>query len=198
MDRMKEQFERVGGYPPRQRGNMSMSKMKSKKVTIPLFIFYFLVLSCIVLLKNQFAFTFLGLKFTFIDPNIKRSINLIPFGGMLVLNGRPDYNEIALNALVFVPFGIFLCMLRKKKSFVNLILPIFLTSLFFEIAQYIWVLGVSDITDIIANTFGGMVGVGIFYVFHRICKGKVYQVLNAIALAVAFGFVLLMSMVRPL
>jgi glycopeptide antibiotics resistance protein len=103
---------------------------------------------------------------------MRRSINLIPFGGMLILNGAPNYNEIIYNVLAFVPFGIFLCMLRKKKSFVNLILPIALTSMFYEAIQYIFVLGASDITDLIANTFGGIAGIGIFYIFHKIRKRK--------------------------
>lgn len=175
-----------------------MSKLKSRKVTITLFAFYVLVLSTIILFKNQFAFSFMGLKFTFVDPNIRRSVNLIPFGGMLVLNGRPDYNEIVLNALVFVPFGIFLGMLGKRKSFANLIVPIVLSSLFLEVMQFVFVLGASDITDVMANMLGGMLGVGLFFVIHRICKKSVYQVINTIALAFAMGFVLLMSMVRPL
>ncbi len=175
-----------------------MSKLKSRKLTVALFIFYLAVLFCIVMLKNFFAFRFLNFMFTFQSPITSRSINLVPFGGMLANNGTPDYNEVIYNALAFVPFGIFLGMLRKKRSFISLIAPIALTSLFFEVAQYVFALGASDITDVIANTVGGAIGLGVFFVFHKVCKENVYKVVNAAALVFASVFVLLLGLVRPL
>jgi len=109
--------------------------LKSRKLTILLLIFYLLTLSGIVLFKTKMSFAFLHMIFNFTSTDIKRSVNLIPLGGMLVLNGSPDYNEIVLNALVFIPFGIFLGMLRKKTSLVHLIVSVLLTSLFFEVTQ---------------------------------------------------------------
>lgn len=163
-----------------------------------MFVFYLAVLSWIVLWKNHFAFRFMGLQFTFVDPNLQRSLNLIPFGGMLVLNGTPDYNEIFLNALIFVPFGVFLGMLRGKKPLGYLVLPIVLTSLLFESLQYALVLGASDITDVIANTAGGLIGLGLFFVFRKVCRDKAIPVMNTVALLSVVGFALVMSMVRPL
>ena len=95
--------------------------MKSRKLTVTLFIIYLLALSGIILWKTRIAFSFLHYQFTFV-MDVERSINLIPFGAMLVLNGAPSYREILYNGLVFVPFGVFVCMLQKKKSFVRLIL----------------------------------------------------------------------------
>jgi glycopeptide antibiotics resistance protein len=129
----------------------------------------------------------MGLKFSFVSLDIRRSINLIPFGAMLILNGVPSYNEVIYNALVFVPFGIFMCMLSKKKSFVRMIVPIILTSLLFEVIQYIFAIGASDITDVIANTLGGIAGCGIFFILHKICKENTYKVIHAIALVLEIG-----------
>lgn len=150
--------------------------MKSRKLTIALYIFYLLVLSWIILLKARISFATLV---------IGRSINLIPFGAMLVHNGLANYNEILYNVLVFVPFGVFLCMLGKKKSFIHLIVPIALLSLFYEVVQYLFAIGTSDITDLIANTLGGIIGIGIFFAFHKLCKDNVYKVLNTTALVLA-------------
>ena len=169
--------------------------MKSTKLTITLFIIYLSVLSGIILFKTRIAFTFLHYQFTFI-MDAERSINLIPFGAMLKLNGAPSYNEVIYNALVFVPLGIFISMLRKKKSFVHLIAPLILISLLFEVTQYIFALGASDITDLMANTFGGIAGVGIFSIFHKISKENVYKVINATALVLAVGLALLISLIR--
>ncbi len=150
--------------------------MKSRKLTTTLLIAYMLVLSWIVLFKATLTFTYL---------NVGRSINLIPFGAMLVLNGKANYNEIIYNVLVFVPLGIFLCMLAKKKSFAHLVVPIVLLSLFYEVVQYIFAIGASDITDLIANSLGGVIGIGVFYVFHKIFKDNVNKVLNTTALVFA-------------
>ncbi len=169
--------------------------MKSRKLTVTLFIVYFLALAGIILFKTRLAFTFLHYKFTFV-MDVERSINLIPFGGMLILNGAPSYHEVIYNGLVFVPFGIFISMLRKKKSFAGLIVPIILTSLFFETIQYIFALGASDITDVLANTFGGIAGIGIFFILHKMCKENVYKVINIIALVLAIGLALIIGMIR--
>ena len=112
---------------------------------------------------------------------------------MLHLNGMPSYSEIAYNGLAFLPFGIFIGMLEKKKSFATLIAPIIITSLFFEVIQYAFALGASDITDLIANTFGGIVGVGIYFIFQKMCKENTHKVINAIALVLTIGLALLIG-----
>ncbi len=155
--------------------------MKSRKMTITLFILYLLVLSGIILFKTRLSFAFLHYHFNFV-MDVERSMNFIPFGAMLHLNGRPSYNEIIYNGLAFLPFGIYISMLGKKKTFLQLIVPIILTSLFFEVIQYIFALGASDITDVIANTIGGIAGLGIYFMFHKICKENTHKVMNAIAL----------------
>jgi glycopeptide antibiotics resistance protein len=172
--------------------------MKSRKLTMVLFIFYLLVLSWIVLFKTRFAFAFLDLRFSFVSLDVGRSINLIPFGGMLFLNGAPSYNEVIYNALAFLPFGIFICMLRKKRSFASLILPIFLTSLLFEVLQYVFAIGASDITDLIANSAGGIIGAGIFYVMSQIFNENVNRIINTIAMVIVIGFGLFICAIRPL
>ncbi len=173
-----------------------MRKMQSRKLTISLFFVYLLLLSGVVLFKTSLSFTFLHMQFNFVLSDAQRSINLIPFGGMLVLNGRPAYMEIVLNALIFVPFGVFLCMLKKKKSLVSVLAPIALTSLLYEVIQYVFVLGASDITDIIANTLGGMTGALMFHILHGVCKERVYQVVNIVAMGFVIIFLFLASMVK--
>ncbi|HWR23141.1 MAG TPA: VanZ family protein [Feifaniaceae bacterium] len=160
--------------------------MKSRKLTVTLFILYLLILSWVILLKTGFSFAFL---------DTGRSINLIPFGAMNIRNGAPNYGEVIYNALLFVPFGIFMCMLKRKNSFASLIMPVVLTSLSFEVIQYIFAIGASDITDFIANTSGGIAGIGVFFIFHKLCKENVYTVMNIIALVLVIGLALFYGMV---
>ncbi len=175
-----------------------MNRLASKKVTIALFVIYLLVLFCTILLKSQFNLVFVNIQFRFGGSEITRSINLVPFGGMLMLNGEPSYGEVFFNTWVFVPFGMFLCMLIKKKSFVKLLAPIVLTSLLFEALQYVFVLGASDVTDVIANTLGGLIGALLFFILHKACKKHVNGLINIMALTIVLviGLALCAGVIR--
>ena len=57
--------------------------------------------------------------------------------------------------------------------FLKKFIPIFLTSLFFETVQFVFAIGASDITDLLANTLGGVIGMGVFFILSKIFKAKV-------------------------
>ena len=148
--------------------------MKSKKLTLGLLIFYLIVLTWIIVFKMQFPFS--G------SLSEIRNINLIPFGGSLIVNGEISFSEIIKNALVFIPFGILIGVLWDKKTFVKKILPIILTSFIFETLQFIFGIGASDITDIISNSLGGVIGVAITIVISKIFKNNWQKIINVISL----------------
>lgn len=175
-----------------------LTKLSSPKITLAAFAIYLLALTGLILFKTRMSFRWLGLMFNFISEENPRSLNLIPFGGMLVLNGSPDYFEIVLNMLVFIPFGVFVSMLAKRKSFFRLVAPIFLTSVLYEGLQYIFALGASDITDVLANTLGGIMGVGLFFAFRRLLKERTYSWLNALAVLMVVVLGVILGLVRPL
>lgn len=159
--------------------------MESKKMTKILFAIYFFVLVWIILFKMQMPFTQFG---------IRRSINLIPFAGSVIVDGKIYVQEIVDNILIFVPFGVFVCMIRKDQSWLQRLAPGFLTSLTLEILQYILGIGATDITDLLGNTAGTLLGMGVFAVFRRICRDKVYLVLNVLSLVGAVGMSMLLGM----
>lgn len=140
--------------------------MKSKKVTLGILIFYIIALVWIILFKFQFSFGQL---------DHHRSINLIPFAGSVIVNGKVNLGEIIQNGFAFVPFGILISSLWKEKTVIMRIAPIFGVSVIFEIFQFIFAIGASDITDLIMNTFGGMIGVGIYFYFQKYLKVSVIQ-----------------------
>ncbi|HHW69774.1 MAG TPA: VanZ family protein [Clostridiales bacterium] len=76
-----------------------------------------------------------------------RKVNLIPFSESVIINDKIDYTEIYLNVLVFVPFGIYISILKPDWSFIRKVIPIAETSLLFETLQYIFAIGAADITD---------------------------------------------------
>lgn len=87
-----------------------------------------------------------------------RSLSLVPFAGYSPGNAR----EMLDNLIVFIPLGLLLgvnykqALLRRKLAFV------FIFSLSAEIAQYAFAIGITDITDIILNTLGGLTGLAAY------------------------------------
>ncbi len=161
---------------------MEKNKNNQAKLTFGLFIVYFLVLIWIVLFKMQFSFYDL--------PHF-RGLNLIPFAGSVIKNNQLDYNEIILNMMVFIPFGLYLSMIKLNWPFWKKIISIAGVSLLFELVQFLFAIGGADITDLISNTMGGAVGIGFYIVFSKILKEKTNKVLNILALIGTICIVLL-------
>lgn len=104
------------------------------------FMLYLMLLTWIIVFKFRFHIS---------DLKYIRSINLIPFKANVT-------KEILINVILFIPLGMYL-----KRTLDNKFLNILLISFIFEALQYILHIGVSDITDIIMNTLGGIIGISI-------------------------------------
>lgn len=160
--------------------------MKSKKFTLALFIFYCIILIWIIIFK---------LQFTFEDLPHFRSFNLIPFSESAVVNDKMNFDEIIQNMLVFIPFGIFVHVLLEKEMLIKQFIPVILTSLLFEGIQYIFAIGASDITDVISNSLGGIIGVVIAVVISKITSKNWITLINAISLVGGVALTLLIMIV---
>ncbi|HEL9645105.1 VanZ family protein [Streptococcus suis] len=149
--------------------------MSSKKLTSLLFGVYLATLTWIIVFKMDLS-TLLLARYGY------RSLNLIPFAGTAVYNGVLDYQEILLNVLCFIPFGIYMEMVFRKASWVQNLLVIGLVSLFYEVVQYSLMIGMADITDLMANGLGGAIGINIMYVVTSIWREVAYERMNQAAL----------------
>ena len=152
-----------------------MKNLKSKKqntLTLVLFAIYLLALTWLILFKLQFSI-----------PAMRgeRVINLIPFLGSFGDSGMIRFSEIRNNILVFIPFGIYLCMLKTPGHFVKNLLSIAGLAFAFEIIQFIFAIGRADITDVLSNTLGGIIGIGIYTLLAKALKGKTNKVINGLA-----------------
>jgi glycopeptide antibiotics resistance protein len=150
---------------------MEKSKNYQNILTAGLLVVYLFVLTWIILFKMQFSFQ--GLPYF-------REINLIPTGSVIV-NNQIDYSNTIYNVLAFIPFGIYINMLKPNWSFLKKIVPIAGVSLLFETLQFTFAIGVSDITDLIGNTLGGIIGVGVYIVFFKLFSTKANKILNVLA-----------------
>ena len=149
-----------------------MENKKQRNLTMILFIVYFCILIWILLFKMSFSFE---------ELYKSRSINIIPFSGSVIVNGKFYINEIINNILVFIPVGIYTCMLKQEWSILKKVSVAFFISLAIEVLQFILSIGATDITDLIGNTIGGIIGIGIFYLFTKIFKNKAINILNILA-----------------
>ena len=107
-----------------------------------------------------------------------RGINLIPYAASVVVNGKVQISEIIENMLVFLPFGLY-----PDSEIQNRILLASGLSLFFEVTQYIFAIGASDITDVIDNTLGAVIGILLYLGMKKIWKektGKIITILGAV------------------
>lgn len=92
-----------------------------------------------------------------------------------LLNHRGDYiRQIVLNIVMLIPFGIIFPMIDKKNNFVKTIKWSFITSLVIEMLQTLISVRSSDITDLITNVFGAIVGYLIYLTFKPVIN-KIFK-----------------------
>ena len=125
----------------------------------------------ILLFLYIFTLTFLILfKLSLDIPSLvtTRSINLIPF----YYDKETTFHlkEIIENILIFLPLGLLLKM--KDLSHKKIFLLGFILSFTYEFLQYIFSIGVSDITDIIANTIGAILGSLLYSILFHFIHNK--------------------------
>ena len=149
-------------------------RQNKRKLTYILLIIYSIILTWIIVFKMQFSMEYL--------PYI-RSINLIPFAESVIVNEKIYLGEIFDNLVAFIPIGIYIAMLWKDEKLYKKIIPILSLTLIYEILQYVLHIGATDITDVIMNTLGGILGIAIINLLYKIFKNnnKVDNVLNILA-----------------
>ena len=161
-----------------------MKNNRQRNLTRILFAVYFLILVWILLFKMSFSIN---------ELYKNRSINIIPFMGSVIVNGRIYISEIINNIVVFIPVGIYVCMLKKDWPILKKISVGFFISLCIEVLQFVLAIGATDITDLIGNTFGGIVGIGVFYLFSKVFKNKTNNIINILALIATILLIALIS-----
>ena len=101
-----------------------------------------------------------------------RGINLVPYAASVVVNGKVQISEI-----------ICISAISPDSEIQNRILLASGLSLFFEVTQYIFAIGASDITDVIDNTLGAVIGILLYLGMKKIWKektGKIITILGAV------------------
>lgn len=94
------------------------------------------------------------------------SMNLVPF--IDVSDGKGDFvRQVVLNIIMTIPFGFLLPLIKNQKiNLIKIVLYTFLLSLSIELLQpLINDFRSSDITDLITNILGGIIGYILYIIF---------------------------------
>lgn len=158
---------------------------KKEYLTITVFTVYMILLVWLILFKFSTSIEQL--------PHI-RNINLIPYGASMVVNGKIQFTEIIYNVIVFIPLGVYVAM-REDFSFFRKCLVGFFVSLLFEVMQYVFAIGASDITDVIDNTLGGVLGILLFLLLKKIFKKHTVTIVNIIGMVIEIAAIILITVI---
>jgi D-alanyl-D-alanine carboxypeptidase (penicillin-binding protein 5/6) len=124
---------------------------------------YLLVLTWLVLFK-------FSLDLGWVLDAHTQSLNLIPFAPF------EDFAESARgmldNLLIFIPFGLLLAVNFKDVTFRRKLMTVMFFSISVELIQLLFAIGISDITDVIMNTAGGLAGLLIYGAAQRRMSSK--------------------------
>ena len=156
--------------------------MKKYNYTFYLFIIYLCLVIWILLFKMSSLNDLRHL-------DMHRTINLIPF--WVHIETGINRSDIIKNFMIFVPLGIYMMMLNGK--FFKAVLYSAAISVGIEILQFLFGIGITDITDVITNTAGAFAGIA-FYSFLSLFfrrKEKLNHMFQIIASIFTFIFFVL-------
>ena len=158
--------------------------VKQKRISYITFSAYFILLIWLALFK--FATNLLEL------PSM-RGVNLIPFYYSQETNTH--LKEVLYNIIVFIPLGVYVQIFKEDWKKATKFLVIFLTSFLFEVVQFTLAIGASDVTDLIGNTLGGIVGILFCIIIKKFAPKKFISIINVSGLLIeiaAIGLMLLL------
>ncbi len=113
------------------------------------------------------------------------TININPYANI-------STGDILNQIILFIPLGLFLCILSRKQNIITKIWAIFAISLFLEFLSLLFFADF-DITTVINNLIGGVVGIIIYksliiiFKDEEQIKGFVAILMNAIIIILAFA-----------
>jgi len=127
------------------------------------------------------------LEVPWVGTGARRTVKLVPFVSTAA-NGPSKPSEVLGNVLVFVPFGVYLGLLVPARAswrawwrtWPRSVGLVALASVALEVAQYVLAVGSSDVSDVLANTAGGVAGLVLVAVVRLVLRGRTAAVLTGL------------------
>lgn len=142
----------------------------SSMLTATLFAVYLLALTWLVVFKLQLPH---------LGPDSARAIKLVPFVATSSAGASATW-EVVANVVVFVPFGVYLGLLAPSWPWWKAASAAAGASAALEIAQFVLATGKTDVTDILMNTAGGLIGFGLAMVMRRMFVSRAAGALTGV------------------
>lgn len=147
-----------------------MKKREAKIIRIAGLIFiilYTIVLAYFLFFSEDYGRTAGGREYSYnlvLFKEVKRFITYREKLGTFVV-----LSNLLGNVIGFIPFGLILPIINKKRRrFIIIALISFQISLAIEIAQLFLKVGSFDVDDLFLNTMGGIIGYVIFFIANKI------------------------------
>ena len=123
-----------------------------------------------------------------------RGIELVPFADMdnFTSDFAKNYSILG-NILAFIPIGIYMSLFFQEKTskpvmkWLLMLGVIIGSSLFLEVVQYVCAIGFSSITDVIHNSLGGVIGIGLYFTLKSFIKDEIVNHINRVVIIVFFA-----------
>ncbi|GEK20196.1 VanZ family protein [Cellulomonas xylanilytica] len=96
----------------------------------------------------------------------ERIVKLVPFVATSGA-GASSRSDVVANVALFVPFGLYLGLLAPAWRWWKVAAAAGAASMALEVAQYVLAVGSSDLTDVVVNTAGALVGLGLLALARR-------------------------------
>ena len=157
---------------------------KQKRLSCIVFSIYLILLVWLVLFKFATNLS---------DVPSMRGINFIPFHYSKATGSH--LKEVLYNIIAFIPLGVYIQAFKEDWKTATKCMIVVLTSFLFEVIQFIFAIGASDITDIIGNTLGGIVGILFCILMQKIAPNKFITIINIIGILIeitAIGLLVLL------
>lgn len=156
--------------------NMDISIKNNKKSFDKIVLYFTMAVYAYILMDIILVKSYVSSPMELFSTNreMLRGVNLVPFKELWVDKMSSSFNRTSIygNIALFIPLGMYITMFvdKKKLSIVKKITIIALVSLSFELFQYIFSTGITDINDLILNTGGGILGIGLYNILKSILK----------------------------
>ncbi|WP_235518699.1 VanZ family protein [Cellulomonas sp. Leaf334] len=95
-----------------------------------------------------------------------RVVKLVPFAATSSAGASTPF-DVVVNVALFVPLGLYLGLLAPSWRWWRVAGVAAAVSLGLEVAQYVLAVGSSDLTDVVVNTAGALVGLGLLALVRR-------------------------------
>ena len=131
----------------------------SRGLVVALMVIYLVLLGWLILWKFDVPYVGAAARFP-------RPIKLIPFAASAGAGASSPW-EVLANIALFVPFGLYLGLLAPAWRWWKAASVFAAASLALEITQHLISTGSFDITDVITNAAGGLLGFGLLALARR-------------------------------